>query len=203
MSLTRDEYDDLIARSDAGEICFMFDPTQCKDFLFKLDNAEALATTGNSLRFESRVVRAIVHFLEPVSILAAMVSGFMWLQWWGLLIVPGVIIFWSLLKSVSSGGRQRLVGPLIIFTVGIFLVFTFRDQGVGFMIFVFSISLLYLAEKMLYALPVLFFSFLTPSNYELMNVLYDKPINEFNREMRIPLMWHVETPQGKIPDIKP
>jgi hypothetical protein len=51
MSLTRHEYDDLIERSDAGEICFMFDPTQCKDFLLKLDNPEALATTGNPLRF--------------------------------------------------------------------------------------------------------------------------------------------------------
>jgi hypothetical protein len=45
MPLTRQEYDDLIARSDAGEICFMFDATQCKDFLLKLNNAEALSST--------------------------------------------------------------------------------------------------------------------------------------------------------------
>ena len=101
MPLTRQQYDDLIVRSDAGEICFMFDPPQCKDFLLKLDNAEALSKTGNSLRFESRVVRTIVYFLEPVLLLVAIVAGFAWLKWWGILIAPGVFVFWSLLKSVS------------------------------------------------------------------------------------------------------
>ena len=49
MALRRDEYDQLIARSDAGEICFFFDPAQCKDFLLKLDNAEAMSSIGSSL----------------------------------------------------------------------------------------------------------------------------------------------------------
>ena len=198
MPLTRQEYEDLITRSDAGEICFMFDPTQCKDFLLKLDKAESLSRTGNSLRFESRVVRAIVYFLEPVSILIAVVAGFVWLNWWGILIAPGIFVFWILLKSISCGGRQRLVGPLITFAIGILLALVFGTQGVGFVILVLSLSLLYLAEKMLYALPVLFFSFLTRSDYELVNVVYDQAVDNFNREMGIPLMWHVETPEGRI-----
>jgi hypothetical protein len=181
----------------------MFDPTQCKDFLLKLDNAETLSITGNSLRFESRVVRTIVYLLEPVSLLAAIVAGFVWLSWWGLLIAPGVFVFWSLLKSASPGGRQRIVGPLITFALGILLTIAFREQGVGFVIFVLAVSLLYIAEKMLYALPVLFFSFLTHSNYELVNVVYENPVDDFNREMKIPLMWHVETPKGKLPQVKP
>jgi hypothetical protein len=199
MTLTRQQYDDLIARSDAGEICFMFDATQCKDFLLKLDNAEALSSTGNSLRFESRVVRSIVYFLEPVSLLVAIAAGFVWLRWWGFLIAPGVFLFWSILKSVSSGGRQRLIGPWITFGLGIFVAFAFRDQGVGFVVFVLSLSLLYLAEKMLYALPVLFFSFLTRSNYALVNIVHDQPVDTFNRKMGIPLMWHVEAPDGTLP----
>jgi len=199
MPVTRQEYDDLIARSDAGEICFMFDATQCKDFLLKLNNAEALSSTGNSLRFESRIVRTIVYFVEPMSLLVAMVGGFLWLHWWGLLIAPGVFVLWGLLKSVSSGGKQRLVGPLITFGLGVFLAFAFRDQGVGFVVFLLSLSLLYLAEKMLYALPVLFFSFLTRSNYDLVTIVYDQPVDKFNREMGIPLMWHVETPDGRLP----
>lgn len=203
MPLTRQQYDDLIARSNAGEICFMYDPTQCKEFLLKLDNAEALSRTGNSLRFESRVVRAIVYFLEPASLLVAMVAGFVWLRWWGIFIAPGVFVFWSLLISVSSGGRQRLLGPLITFALGIFFAFTFRAQGVGFIMFAVSMSLLYLAEKMLYALPSVFFSFLTYSNYNLVNVVYDEPLGDLNREMGIPLMWHVETPDGRIPKPSP
>lgn len=199
MALTRQEYEDLLTRSDAGEICFMFDAAQCKDFLLKLNNAEALSSTGNSLRFESRVVRTIVYFLEPVSLLMSMVGGFLWLRWFGLLVAPGVFIFWSLLKSVSSGGRQRLLGPLLTFALGIFLAFAFRNHGVGFIIFAVSLSSLYLAEKMLYALPVLFFSFLTRSNYDFVRVVYEQPVDGFNREMGIPLMWHVETPGGSLP----
>ena len=131
MLLTRQEYDDLIARSDAGEICFMFYPIQCKDFLLKLDNAEALSCTGNSLRFESRVVRIIVHFLEPVTLLAAIVAGFVWLKWWGLLVAPSVFIFWSMIKSMSSGGRQGIIGPFITFALGVFLAVVVREQGPG------------------------------------------------------------------------
>ena len=59
--------------------------------------------------------------------------------------------------------------------------------------------MLYLSEKMLYALPVMFFSFLARSNYKLVNMVYKNPVDDFNREMGIPFMWHVETPEGKIP----
>jgi hypothetical protein len=128
-----------------------------------------------------------------------MVGGFLWLHWWGLLIAPSVFVFWSLLKSVSSGGRQRLVGPLITFWIGVLVAFAFRGQGLGFVVFLLSLSLLYLAEKMLYALPVLFFSILTRSNYDFANIVYDQPDDKSNREMDIPLMWHVKTPEGRLP----
>lgn len=203
MALRRDEHDQLIARSDAGEICFFFDPTQCKDFLLKLDNAEAMSSIGSSLRFESRLLRVIVHFFEPVSLLIAMISGFVWLKWWGLLTAPGVFVFWMLLKSMSSGGRQRIVGPIVTFLLGVVLAAVFRDQGAGYITFVLALSMLYLSEKMLYALPVMFFSFLARSNYELVKVIYKKPVDDFNREMGVPLMWHVETPEGNIPQASP
>jgi len=203
MPLTRQEYNDLIARNDAEEICFMFDPTQCKDFLLKLDNAEALSKTGKSLRFELRVVRTIVHFLEPVSLLVAIVAGFVWLKWWGLLMAPSVCIFWIMIKSMSSSGRQGIIVPFITFSLGVVLMVVFREQGPACITFILALSLLYLSEKMLYALPVVFFSFLVRSNYELVNVVYDKPVDDFNREMDIPLMWHVETPEGKIPQANP
>ncbi|MFC1552827.1 hypothetical protein ACFL6P_09740 [Candidatus Latescibacterota bacterium] len=203
MPLTKQEYDDLIARSDAGEICFMFDPTQCKDFLLKLDNAEALSSLGNSLRFESRVVRFIVSFLEPISLLVAIVASFVWLKWWGLLVAPVVFIIWFMIKSMSSGGIQRIIGPFINFALGVVLAVVFREQGPGLITFIIAMSVLYLLEKMLYALPVLFFSFLVSSNYELVNVVYGLHVDEFNRNMGIPLMWYIETPEGKIPRVTP
>lgn len=203
MPLSRQEYDNLIARSDAGEIYFMFDSTQCKDFLLKLDNAEALSSMGNSLRFESQVVRIIAYFLEPVSLLLAIVAGFVWLKWWGLLVAIGVFIFWSMIKSMSSGGRQGIIGPFVMFTLGVVLAVGVQEQGPGCITLIIALLLLYLSEKMLYALPVLFFSFLVRSNYELMNVVYDKPIDDFNRQMGIPLMWYVKIPEGKIPQASP
>ena len=63
--------------------------------------------------------------------------------------------------------------------------------------------MLYLSEKMLHALPVIFFSVLARSNYELVKVVYKKPVDYFNREMGVPLMWHFETPEGEIPQESP
>ena len=138
-----------------------------------------------------------------MSFIVAAAAGFLWVHWWGLLIAPGLLVFLSLLKSRSSCGKQRIVGPLITFAIGILFAFAFRDQGVGFVIFTLAVSLLYLAEKMLYALPVLFFSILTLSNYDLVNAVYEKPLDNFNLKMGIPLMWHVETPEGRIPKAGP
>lgn len=202
MALTRDEYHQLIARSDAGEICLFFDPAQCKDFLLKLDNAEALSRIGNPLRFESGLVRTIVNFIEPASLLAAILAGFLWLKWWGFLTAPGVFVFWMLLKSMSSGGRQRIVVPMVIFLLGVALTVVFRDQGTGYITFALALSVLYLSEKMLYTLPVMFFSLLARSNYELVNMVYEKPVDDLNSEMGVPLMWYVETPEGKLPQAK-
>lgn len=191
--ITQEEYDNLITRSKNGEICFMYDAAQCKDFLLKLNNEESVSIVGNSLRWQSNVIRAIVYFLEPVSLLAAIASAFVWTKWWGLLITPAVFIFWFMLKSASSTGRQRIVLPWLVFGSGIAIAVINREMGLGFMSFMIAMSVLYLAERMLYALPVLFFSLLTHSNHKLVSLLYEKPIDDFNKDIGVPLMWYVET----------
>lgn len=203
MPITKKEYDDLIEKSDAGQICFFFDPAQCKNFLLDLNNEECESVTGKSLRIESGIVKFIVYFLEPVCLLCAMVSGLFWVKWWGLLVVAGVFAFWILLKSMSSGGKQRIFGPLLIFSCGMFLALVFRGQGPAYITFVIALSMLYLGTTMLYALPVLFFSVLTRSNYAIANLLYENPVDNLNQEMGIPLMWHVDTTNRKLPKSEP
>jgi hypothetical protein len=64
-----------------------------------------------------------------------------------------------------------------------------------------AISVLYLAETFLYALPVWFFSSLLWTHYELVKTFHGTPIDPFNRSMGVPLMWHVETPNGEPPKV--
>lgn len=199
MPITKSDYDDLLARRRAGQICFMFDPAQCKNFLLQLDNAHAEQRLGYSFRLESRIIRLIAHVAEPGSLLIAIVFGFVWLKWWGLLLAPLTVGFSAVLKSVACGGRQRIFRPLVVFVAGISLAFLLRERGVAFDIFMSALSVLYLAGTLLYALPVWFFSSLIWSHYELMNAVYSVPIDQFNRGMGIPLMWHVETPGGRPP----
>lgn len=199
MPLARDEYCELLRRSSAGEIVFFYDAAQCKDFLLRLNWRAFWADTGTSLRAQCNTIRAIVYAIEPLSLLASMIASFLWLKWWGLLIAPAVFFLWGFLKSVSSGGRQSIAKPLMVFAAGIAASIWFRGQGVGFVVFGLSLSTLYLAEKMLYALPVLFFSFLTRSCYDLVSLLYEQPMDDFNKQIGCPIMWHVETVDGALP----
>ena len=198
MSLTRVEYETLLQRSDKGEIVFFYDAAQCKDFLLRLNWRTFQADTGKSLRAQCSTIRAIVYAIEPLSLLVSMIASFVWLKWWGLLIAPAVFFLWGFLKSVSSGGRQSIAKPILVFAAGIAASIWFRNQGVGFVIFILGLSTLYLAEKMLYALPVLFFSFLTRSCYELVGLLYERPMDDFNKQIGCPIMWHVETVDGAL-----
>ena len=179
-------------QSDIGEIQFFFDPAQIKNFLYELDNTEAASRVGNSLLFESRVIRTIENIIEPLSLLFSIAGGFMWLNWWGMLTAIGVLIFWWWLKSSSSMGKQYIIIPLTISLLGFFIIFLFQQEGAGFIVFGVSITLLHCAVKMLYALPGLFLSKVVGSNYRLFNILYENHIDNFNRKMNYPMMWYVE-----------
>lgn len=192
MSITRSEYNKLVYLNDTGHIQFFFDPAQIKDFLYQLDNAKILSKIGNSLLFESRIIRIIQNITEPISLLISIVSGFIWLKWWGIFTALGLVIFWMLLKSSSSNGKQNIVIHLIIASFGLFATFSFQQQGTSFIFLGVSTTLLYISVKMLYALPVVFLSRLIGSNYELFNILYENPIDNFNKEMNIPMLWYVE-----------
>ena len=197
MPLSKQQYDELIARSDSQEICFMFDAAQCKDFLLNVDNTDALSAFGDSLWGQSKAVRLLAYVVEPGSLLAAIVAGFVWMGWWGLLAALGVFIFFGTLKASSARGRQGIVGPIVVFSLGLLLAVTLREHGLDCVVFIVALAVLYLSVKMLYALPVVFFSFLVRSNYALVNAVYERPMDEFNRQMGVPLMWHVEIPKSQ------
>ena len=196
MALTRTEYDDLLRRNDAGEIVFYFDAAQCKDFFLHFNWKVFRAETGKSLRLQCSIIRTIIYGLEPLFLLITMISTFLWLKWWGWLIAPVVFLGWSFLKSMAAGGRQGLIKPIIVFVVGVAVMIGFRSEGLGFVIFMLSLSCLYLTEKMLYALPVLFFSLLNFSCYELVRLVYERSINDFSKQLGIPLMCYVTTVEG-------
>lgn len=192
MALTRQEYEELLTRRESGDIYFMYDIVQSKEFLLRLNNDEALSSIGNSLRFQSNIIRAIVYFLEPLTFLGSLLGSILWLKWWGIPLALGIIFCWGLLKITSSCGRQKILIPSIITALGLFSAYYFREQGSGFLVFAVSFSFLYFFEKMLYALPVLFFSLLTRSNYDFVKSTYQNPADEFSQEIGAPMMWHVE-----------
>jgi len=191
MSITKNEYNRLMIRSDSGEIQFFFDPAQIKEFLYQLINDKAADTVGDSLLFESRVIRSIFK-ISAISLLVSIIAGFVWLEWWGISTTLGLILFWMFLISSSSGGKQHIVFPLIVALFGFFATYYFQYQGTSFIVFGISSTLFYLSVKMLYALPGILLSRLITSNYELFNLLYENPVDSFNRELGVPMLWYVE-----------
>jgi hypothetical protein len=192
MSITKSEYDKLLIRRNNGEIQFLFDPAQIKNFLYQLDNGKAIDTIGDSLLFESRIIRSM-NAINAISLLVSIIAGFVWLNWWGASTALGLILFWMFLTSSSSGGKQHIVFPLIVSLLGFFTTFYFQYQGAGFTVLGVSTTLLYLSVKMSYALPTRLLSRLIISNYKLFDLLYENPIDGFNKELGVPMLWHVET----------
>jgi hypothetical protein len=184
------EYADLLRRRYAGEILFYFDPVQCKDFLLRLDYNAFKELTSISLRGQCTVVRAIAYGLEPLALFLSLASPYFWLGWLGMIASPAVYGFWVLLKVTSSVGRQQVYWHFVLFAFGIALAILFRGYGLGFTLFTFGISTLYLAVKMLYALPVLFSSKLAFSCYAFARFACGHtscPVTQG------PMMWHKAT----------
>jgi hypothetical protein len=105
-------------------------PITVQDFLFKLDNAEALSRTGTC---PIRIVRRPDDSASGTRFtLAAIVAGFVWLKWG--LPSPRRVVFGP--AQVASPGRQRIIRSIslrarILLTIVFGNKVSFRDFRTG------------------------------------------------------------------------
>ena len=192
----------MIVRREAGQIMFMFDPTQCKRFPPQPRQWRAESTLGNSTAFRiSESSRIIAHIVEPVAALLLAITGaFAWRAGVGLADWSGSIRTLGHSEVHFSGRQTAYCRPAFHIRDWTCCRFCFSRAGAWFCP---------LSDRNVRALPRQNFcmpfryGFFRPHPGQLrtgQSCLFDAS-DDFNRKMGIPLMWHVGDTRWKAPAI--
>ena len=184
MEVTKEQYDEILKKQDAGEILLYIDTASFRKFFTEIDNAKVRKLIGESLQMESYVIKFIMFVLKPLSLLTTVVASIFLFKWFALLIAPALIILWVFLKGQASIGKQKIFFPLILLIVGIIVAFSYQGYGIWFKLFVIGLPATYFSSKLLYYLSARFGFMLIPRNYEFFKLFYEKP-----EGTAIPMIW--------------
>jgi len=69
MEITKEQYDEILKKQDAGEILLYIDTASFRKFFTEINNAKVKELIGESLQMESYVIKFIMFVLEPLTLL--------------------------------------------------------------------------------------------------------------------------------------
>lgn len=184
MEVTKEQYDEILKRQDAGEILLYIDTASFRKFFTDINNAKVKELIGESLQMESYVIKFIMFILEPLSLLTTIVASVFLFKWFALLIIPVLVLLWGFLKGQASIGRQKIFFPLVLLVVGIIAALSYQEYGGWFKLLVIGLPATYFSSKLLYYLSARFGFMLIHRNYKFFKLFYEKP-----EGAAIPMIW--------------
>lgn len=186
MEISREQYDEILKKQDAGEILLYIDTASFRKIFTESNNKKIKELIGESLNMESIIIKSILFVLEPLSLIITIVSVIFLFKWFALLIVPIMILLWFFLKSQASIGEQKIFLPLIFLVAGIIsaIFYNLESNNFWFKLFVISLPSTYFFSKLLYYLSAHFAFMLIHRNYDFFKLFYE------NSESKgVPIIW--------------
>ncbi len=184
MEITKEQYDEILKKQEAGEILLYIDTASFRKFFTEINNAKAKELIGESLQIESYAIKFIMFVLEPLTLLTAAVSSVFLFKWFALLIIPVLFLLWGFLKGQASIGKQKIFFSLALLIVGIIAALSYQEYGLWFKLFVIGLPATYFSSKLLYYLSARFGFMLIHRNYKFFKLFYEKP-----EGAAIPMIW--------------
>ncbi len=100
MQITKEQYDEILKKQDAGEILLYIDTASFRKFFTEVNNKKVKELIGESLSTESLVIKFIMFVLEPLSLIITIVASVFLFKWFAILIAPIVFLLWGFLKGL-------------------------------------------------------------------------------------------------------
>ncbi len=184
MEITKEQYDEILKKQDAGEILLYIDTASFRKFFTEANNKKVKELIGESLNLESFIIKLIMFALEPLSLIITFIASIFLFKWFAILIIPIVFFLWGFLKGQASIGKQKILLPLALLAIGIVIAFSYQEYGLWFKLFIIGLPATYFSSKLLYYLSARFGFMLIHRNYEFFKLFYEKPEGAV-----IPMIW--------------
>jgi len=182
MSLSREDYDEIIHRQSAGKLAILIDVSSWRQLLVKADGAKLTALAGRPVDRWLAVIRVLSLSNLPAIVLAA-VLAIPTFGWWSLGVLPATVLIGLGYKSRASLGKQRVgfVASFAVVAAGIAVVHPWGAWVHRYLLFL-AVTLLMI--RLLYVLTNVFVFRLIYGSYEFFDRFYMHP-----EEALLPLIW--------------
>ncbi len=184
MEITKEQYNEILKKQDAGEILLYIDTAGFRKFFTEVDNKKVRELIGESLSMESLTIKLIMFALEPLSLITTSIASIFLFKWFSILIIPDIILLWGFLKGQASIGKQKIFFPISLLVIGMIIAIIYQEYGIWFKIFVVGLPAIYFSSKLLYYLSARFGFSLIHRNYKFFKLFYEKPEGAM-----IPMIW--------------
>ena len=75
MEITKQQYDEILKKQDAGEILLYIDTASFRKFFTEANNKKVKELIGESLNLESFIIKLIMFALEPLSLIITFIAS--------------------------------------------------------------------------------------------------------------------------------
>ncbi len=182
--VTEEQYQKIIRDKNNGKILIYIDTASFRKFFTEVDTNKIQKLIGHPLKHESLIIKVILYALEPLSLLASIVSSVFLFKWFSILVIPIIFISWAFLKSHSANGKQSILFPIILIIAIIIIAITISEIGIWYKLFTVCIIASYFFTRLLYYLTAFFTFRLIDKNYYFFKLFYERPNSSI-----LPMIW--------------
>jgi hypothetical protein len=191
--ITKEEYKEILEKEKRGELVLYIDTVSFKNFLSSISSEDSIKAFREDLSRERSII-ALFPFLEFLFLIVGIVSSIFLFKWYSILIIVGLLIFWSLVKSRASFGKHEIISPVLLLLVTLIILFVplYEVPNIWGYIWPLSVCLMYLTSKSFYYfISKIVFSILH-RNYFFFDFFYKHKSLYYPPEVDIDFLWTEE-----------
>lgn len=174
MSISRADYDDILAAKRRGELSILIDKASFRQFFMHADPIQVEQRIGESILWPRRIV-VTLFYAELPCVIGACVALASTFKWWSLAMIPIYVIVWFAVSCRSSMGPVRIGIPGLLLIAGIVAGAVLHETGSWARILMVAGPLGLVLKPAMYYLVTRFTFDLIGRNFEWFRLFYYAP----------------------------
>ncbi|MFH0958201.1 MAG: hypothetical protein V1897_05800 [Pseudomonadota bacterium] len=187
MTISRDEYKNIIQSQLDGKVTIMIDAAVWRQFLVKADPQKLQALVNRPMSGRLGLLRILSIIDIPLLLLCVGIS-IPAVGWWTAATGPIILLGGFLYRGRASIGRQSLGAVSVVFILAITAVALQPTWTFPIKALVLSLATTFFLIRFLYVFTVQFVFGLIHSSYEFFSEFYLKPADKLG-DVAIPFIW--------------
>jgi hypothetical protein len=196
MYISKEEYKEILQKQDKEEITLYINTAGFRKLFTllgdKMDKERFYKDIGENLDKQVFFIKSILFFGEPLSVILNLVIAVILFDWYAIIVVPLIILFWSVVKTKASSGKQEITSAIIFLVISFLINIIFPELSFWLRLFIFTLPLIYFFPKLLYYLTAKFTFSLLERNYEFFKLCYDPEFPRGQEDLMSPAVWYIE-----------